>query len=79
MSIYYEQIRTVIDPEQAGVSPAGELLQDVSVIMTASPADLAPALWPSPAIVTLDLAKAREFAFELLAAAEAADWIGGPR
>lgn len=79
MSIYYEQIRTVIDPEQAGVSAAGVLVQDVSVIMTASPADLEPELWPSPAIVTLDPAKARELAFELLGAAEAADRIAGHR
>ena len=79
MSVYYEQIRTAIDPEQAGVSSHGVLLQDVSVIMTASPAGLEPALWPSPAIVTLDPAQARELAFELLGAAEAADRIGGLR
>ena len=79
MSIYYEQIRTAIDPEQAGVCADGKPLQDVSVIMTASPAGLEPELWPSPAIVTLDPAKAREFAFELLGAAEAADRIGGHR
>ncbi|HEX2707646.1 MAG TPA: hypothetical protein VHM66_06510 [Solirubrobacterales bacterium] len=79
MSVYYEQIRTVIDPEQVDVSPDGAVAQDVSVIMTASPANLAPALWPQAAIVTLRPEQAREFAFELLAAAEQADRIGGRR
>lgn len=80
MSDYYDQIRTVIDPEQAGVSADGELVQDVSVIMTASPKEgLPPGLWLQAAIVTLDPAQARELAFELLGAAEAADRIGGHR
>ena len=78
MSIYYEQIRTAIDPEQAGVCADGELVQDVSVIMTSSPKEeRPPGLWLDAAIVTLDPAQARELAFELLGAAETADRIGG--
>ncbi len=80
MSVYYDEIRTVIDPEQAGVCADGALVQEVSVIMTAMPnEDLPPRLWLDAAIVTLDPAKAREFAFELLTAAEQAERIGGRR
>jgi hypothetical protein len=34
MSVYYEEIRAVIDPAQADVSPDGSAEQDVSVIVT---------------------------------------------
>lgn len=79
MSVFYEEIRTVIDPEQADVSPDGSVEQDVSVIMTQDPALPRQERTRQPAIVTLSGAEARELAFELLAAAEQAERIGGRR
>lgn len=79
MSVYYEEIRTVIDPEQADVSSDGVICQDVSVIMTQGPGEIAPQRRLEAAIVALDPEQARGLAFELLAAAEHAERIGGRR
>lgn len=79
MSVFYEQIRTVIDPEQADIGPDGAVCQDVSVIMTQGPGELPPKRRLEAAIVTLSGAEARELAFELLALAEAAERTGGRR
>jgi hypothetical protein len=79
MSVFYERIRTVIDPEQADASPDGVVHQDVSVIMTQGPGPVAPERRLEAAVVTLSGAEARELAFELLGAAEAAERVGGRR
>jgi hypothetical protein len=79
MSVFYERISTAIDPEQADVSPDGAVHQDVSVIMTQAPGPSAHERRLEAAVATLSGAEARELAFELLAAAEAAERIGGRR
>jgi hypothetical protein len=79
MSVYYEKIRALIDPEQADVSPDGSVCQDVSVIMVQGPGPIAPAHRLEAAVVTLDAGEARELAFCLLSLAEQAEWIGGRR
>jgi len=79
MSVYHEEIRALIDPEQADVSADGAVAQEVSVIMTQGPAPPREERLREPAIVTLSGAEARELAFELLAASEAAERIGGRR
>jgi hypothetical protein len=79
MSVYYEEIRALIDPEQADVAPDGAVAQDVSVIMTQDPALPRQERWREPVVVALEPEQARQFAFELLAAAEQADRIGGRR
>ena len=79
MSAYYEEIRALIDPEQADVSPDGSVCQEVSVIMTQDPALRRQERWREAAIVTLDPERARGLAFELLSLAEAAERIGGRR
>lgn len=79
MSAYYEEIRALIDPEQAYIPANGVVVQDVSVIMTQRPGEIAPERRLEAAIVTLGASEAREFAFELLAVAEQAERIGGRR
>lgn len=79
MSVFYEEIRALIDPEQADVSPDVSAEQDLSVIMTQGPAPPRQERRREPAIVTLSGAEARELAFELLSLAEAAERIGGRR
>jgi hypothetical protein len=79
MSVYYEQIRTVIDPEQSEIGLDGAVVQDVSVILIQDPAYVRSERLREAAIVTLDPEQARGLAFELLATAEQADRIGGRR
>lgn len=80
MSVYYDQIRALIDPEQADVLGDGSVCQDVSVIMTHdNAASSHPALLREATIVTLDAQEARELAFELLSLAEQAERTGGRR
>jgi hypothetical protein len=70
MTVYYSDVRVVIDPEMSDPLKDGGRLQDVSVILT----DKYP-YGPSerPAATTLAPWEARELAFELLQAAEHAD------
>ncbi|MGA8745791.1 MAG: hypothetical protein WB507_08000 [Solirubrobacterales bacterium] len=79
MSVYYEEIRALIDPEQADVSPEGSVCQEVSVIMTQDPSRPRQERGREAAIVTLDPERARGLAFCLLSLAEAAERIGGRR
>jgi hypothetical protein len=69
MTVYYHQIRALIDPEQSDPLPGGGRLQDVSVILTGSleGGD------GRPAGIALLACQARELAFELLELAEQAD------
>jgi hypothetical protein len=66
MTLYYRQIRALIDPDQSDPLPDGGRLQDVSVILTDRHV-------PRPAAVTLLPCQARELAFELLELAAHAD------
>jgi hypothetical protein len=68
MTIYYRQIRAVIDPEQSDPLPGGGRLQDVSVILVD-----APTRGGEPVGIALLACQARELAFELLELAEQAD------
>lgn len=70
MTVYYRQVRALIDPEQSDPLPGGGRLQDVSVILTdenRGPGTL------RPAAVTLLACQARDLAFCLLELAEHAD------
>jgi hypothetical protein len=67
MSIYYQQIQAIIDPEQSDPLHGGGRLQDVSVVLTDRPGG------HRPAAITLLACQARELAFELLELAEHAD------
>jgi len=70
MTVYYRDIRALIDPEQSDPLAGGGRLQDVSVILTDRPRG------PDtlrPAAITLLPCQARELAFELLELAEHAD------
>jgi len=69
MTIYYEKIRALIDPEMSDPLADGGRLQDVSVILT----DTDPYGPPEPAASTLLPCQARELAFCLLELAEHAD------
>jgi len=71
MTIYYDEIRVVIDPEMSDPLQGGGRLQDVSVILTDSGRHGGEAI--RPAGVTLLPYRAREVAFELLELAEQAD------
>jgi hypothetical protein len=78
MTIYYGQIRALIDPEQSDPLPDGGRLQDVSVILIDDwEGDPERAL--RPAAITLSPAHTRALAFELLALAEHAERIGAAR
>ena len=67
MTVYYQQIRAVIDPEQSDPLAGGGRLQDVSVILTDRHGDA------QPVGIALLACQARELAFELLELAEHAD------
>ena len=69
MTVYYHQIRALIDPEQSDPLPDGGRLQDVSVILTGR----VDAIDDRPAGIALLACQARELAFELLELAEHAD------
>jgi hypothetical protein len=66
MTVYYQQIRALIDPEQSDPLPDGGRLQDVSVILIDQPDS-------EPVGIALLACQARELAFELLELAEQAD------
>ena len=68
MTVYYRQIRAVIDPEQSDPLPGGGRLQDVSVILVDEPTR-----GGEPVGIALLACQARELAFELLELAEQAD------
>jgi hypothetical protein len=68
MTVYYHQIRAVIDPEQSDPLPGGGRLQDVSVILIDEPGG-----HREPAGIALLACQARELAFELLELAKHAD------
>jgi hypothetical protein len=70
MTVYYGEIRVLIDPEQSDPLKDGGRLQDVSVILTARHSV---GLDQPPAAITLLACQARELAFELLEQAEVAD------
>jgi hypothetical protein len=76
MTIYYAQVRALIDPEQSDPAPDGSHCQDVSVILTDEPG-VHETL--RPAAVTLPPAQARQLAFDLLVLAEHAERIGQRR
>ena len=67
MTLYYDQIRAVIDPEQSDPLPGGGRLQDVSVILVDKYGGA------QPVGITLLACQARELAFCLLELAEQAD------
>jgi hypothetical protein len=71
MTVYYHQIRALIDPEQSDPLADGGRLQDVSIILLdrvdGDRRD------PEPAGIALLTCQARELAFELLELAEHAD------
>jgi hypothetical protein len=71
MTVYYHEIRALIDPEQSDPLPGGGRLQDVSIILLdrvdGDRRDL------EPAGIALLACQARELAFELLELAEHAD------
>jgi hypothetical protein len=75
MSDYRDQIRCLVDPDQAERLADGSRLQQVSVVMTDDPSLDAQRERPPlrAAIVTLTPAAARELAFELLVVAEQAE------
>ena len=68
MTVYYRQIRALIDPEQSDPLPGGGRLQDVSVILVDEPTR-----GGEPVGIALLACQARELAFELLELAEQAD------
>lgn len=77
MSDYRDGIHCQIDPEQIWQSPAGRRVQEVSVVMADDHRfdSRRGRGWLAPAICALTPAETREFAFELLAAAEHAQRI----
>ena len=68
MTVYYHQIRALIDPEMSDPLSDGGRLQDVSVILLDQPGSCG-----EPVAVTLLACQARDLAFELLELAEVAD------
>lgn len=68
MTVYYTDIRVLLDPEQSDPLQGGGRLQDVSVILT-DPHDRQ----ARPVGIALLVCQARELAFELLELAEHAD------
>ncbi|HET6867470.1 MAG TPA: hypothetical protein VFH80_16235 [Solirubrobacteraceae bacterium] len=68
MTVYYHQIRALIDPEQSDPLNGGGRLQDVSVILIDGPGGDR-----EPAAIALLACQARELAFCLLELAEHAD------
>jgi hypothetical protein len=67
MTVYYQHIRAVIDPDMSDPLPGGGRLQDVSVILVDRPGG------GEPIGIALLACQARELAFELLELAEQAD------
>lgn len=67
MTIYYDQIRVLIDPEMSDPLSGRGRLQDVSVIL------IDRYRGQRPVGITLLACQARELAFELLELAEQAD------
>jgi hypothetical protein len=70
VTLYYRDIRVVIDPEMSDALPDGGRLQDVSVILVDRPRGEHTL---RPAAIALLPCQARELAFELLELAEHAD------
>jgi hypothetical protein len=68
MTVYYQHIRAVIDPEQSDPLPGGGRLQDVSVILVDGPG-----CGGEPVGIALLACQARELAFDLLELTEQAD------
>jgi hypothetical protein len=68
MTVYYDKIRALIDPEMSDPLKGGGRLQDVSVILVDQPGG-----GREPIGITLLACQARELAFELLELAEQAD------
>jgi hypothetical protein len=68
MTVYYHNIRAVIDPEMSDPLPDGGRLQDVSVILVDQLGG-----GGEPVGIALLACQARELAFELLELAEQAD------
>jgi hypothetical protein len=67
MTVYYDQIRAVIDPEMSDPLPGGGRLQDVSVVLVDKYGG------SRPVAIALLACQARDLAFELLELAEQAD------
>ena len=67
MTVYYDQIKAVIDPEMSDPLPGGGHLQDVSVILIDTHGG------GEPVGIALLACQARDLAFELLELAEHAD------
>jgi hypothetical protein len=67
VTVYYQHIRALLDPEQSDALSGGGRLQDVSVILVDEPGG------GEPVAITLLACQARELAFELLELAEHAD------
>ncbi len=67
MTVYYQKIRALIDPEMSDPLHGGGRLQDVSVILIDYPGER------EPVGIALLACQARELAFELLELAEQAD------
>lgn len=76
MTIYYEHIRVLIDPEQSEPLAGGGREQDVSLILTGHPHAL---YETSPAGITLDVEDVRCLALDLLALADEANEMRGTR
>ena len=68
MTVYYQQIRALIDPEQSDPLPGGGRLQDVSLILLDGPGRHG-----EPVGIALLACHARDLAVELMALAEDAD------
>jgi hypothetical protein len=68
MTVYYTDIRVLLDPEQSDPLKGGARLQDVSVILTDRHDRQA-----QPVGIALLTCQARDLAFELLELAEHAD------
>lgn len=68
MTVYYHQIRALIDPEMSDPLKDGGRLQDVSVILVDESGGRR-----EPVGITLLACQARDLAFELLELAEVAD------
>jgi hypothetical protein len=68
MTVYYQHIRALIDPEQSDPLRGGGRLQDVSVILLDRHGG-----GGEPVGIALLACQARELAFELLELAELAD------
>jgi hypothetical protein len=68
MTVYYQHIRAVLDPEMSDPLPGGGRLQDVSVILADEPGSRR-----EPVGIALLACQARDLAVELLELAEQAD------